>query len=185
MNLMPVLAAAAEAAASENPFTQVTRQFGWEPRLFFSQLVMFVMVAWVLARYAYKPLLAMLDMRRQQIQESLDNAAKTREELANAQAKAQEIIVQAGQKADKIVEESRAAAQREIEKASQQAIATANQILAKAKEAGESELARMKAELRREVGRLVVQTTAKVTGKILTVEDQQRLADQTNKELAA
>jgi F-type H+-transporting ATPase subunit b len=43
----------------------------------------------------------------------------------------------------------------------------------------------MLAELRAEVGRLVVSTTAKVTGKILTVDDQKRLADETNKQLAA
>ena len=58
-------------------------------------------------------------------------------------------------------------------------------MIEKAKEANEAELARMKAELRREVGRLVVATTSRVTGKILTIQDQQRLAEETNKELAA
>ena len=40
-------------------------------------------------------------------------------------------------------------------------------------------------ELKREIGRLVVQTTGRVSGKILTSEDQQRLAEETNKQLAA
>ena len=43
----------------------------------------------------------------------------------------------------------------------------------------------MLTELKREVGRLVVATTAKVTGKILSLEDQQRLAEETNKQVAA
>jgi F-type H+-transporting ATPase subunit b len=43
----------------------------------------------------------------------------------------------------------------------------------------------MLAELKREVGRLVVQATAKVTGKVLTPDDQQRMAEETSKELAA
>ena len=43
----------------------------------------------------------------------------------------------------------------------------------------------MLAELKREVGRLVVQTTATVTGKILTPEDQRRLAVESEKQLAA
>ena len=43
----------------------------------------------------------------------------------------------------------------------------------------------MMGELRREIGRLVVETSIKVTGKILTVEDQKRLADDTNRQLAA
>jgi F-type H+-transporting ATPase subunit b len=43
----------------------------------------------------------------------------------------------------------------------------------------------MLAELKREVGRLVVQTTATVTGKILTPEDHRRLAEETAKVAAA
>jgi len=43
----------------------------------------------------------------------------------------------------------------------------------------------LKSELRREVGRLVVDTSSKVTGKILTLDDQKRLAEDANRELAA
>jgi F-type H+-transporting ATPase subunit b len=41
----------------------------------------------------------------------------------------------------------------------------------------------MLSELKREVGRLVIQTTAMLTGKILTTEDQRRLAEETAKQL--
>ena len=64
-------------------------------------------------------------------------------------------------------------------------IATAEQIMAKAREAAAADHARMLVELKREVGRLVVQTTTTVTGKILTPEDQKRLAEETSKQLAA
>ena len=67
----------------------------------------------------------------------------------------------------------------------QKAIATANEIVAKARQASEAELVRMKAELRKEVGRLVVATSAKVTGNILTPEQQNRLAEDTAKQLAS
>jgi len=42
----------------------------------------------------------------------------------------------------------------------------------------------MLAELKREVGRLVVQTTATVTGRVLTEEDRRRLAEETTKAVA-
>ena len=71
------------------------------------------------------------------------------------------------------------------EQETQKAIATANQIVSKAKEASDAELVRMKAELRKELVRLVAETTAKVSGKVLTLEDQKRLADETTRELAA
>ncbi len=57
--------------------------------------------------------------------------------------------------------------------------------LNKARQASEAELARMKTELRREVGRLVAATTAKVAGKVLTPQDQQRLIQEANREMAA
>ena len=44
---------------------------------------------------------------------------------------------------------------------------------------------RMLAELRREVARLVVDTTGKVTGKVLTAEDQRRLSEEAAREIAA
>jgi F-type H+-transporting ATPase subunit b len=43
----------------------------------------------------------------------------------------------------------------------------------------------MLAELKQEIGRLVVQTTAAVAGKVLTDEDQKRLAEEANKQMAA
>lgn len=179
---MPFFAAATEG---ENPAVVVARQFGWEPRLFASQLVLFIIVALVLAKFAYKPLLAMLEMRKKQIVESLENAEKTRQELAKAQVKAQEILTQASQQATKAIEEARAAAAKVQEVETQKAIAAAGDIIAKARQASEAELVRMKAELRKEVGRLVVATSAKVTGNILTAEQQTRLAEDTNKQLAA
>lgn len=172
-------------AAAGNPMTDIANQFGVTWQLLISQIILFVIVALALKKFAYAPLLAMLEERKQRIAESMANAEKTKTELASAQAKAQEIIGQAGQQANKIIEEARAAGTREVEKASQQAIATANQIIAKAKEANEAELARMKAELRREVARLVVQTSTSVTGDILTSEQQSRLAEDAAKQLAA
>jgi hypothetical protein len=64
-------------------------------------------------------------------------------------------------------------------------VAAAEDILRKAREAAAQDHARMLAELRAEVGRLVVQTTAAVMVRVLTPEDQQRLAEDTAKRLSA
>ena len=65
----------------------------------------------------------------------------------------------------------------------QKAIASAEQIIVRAREAAEREHAQMRADLKREIGRLVVQTTASVTGKVLTTDDQRRLAEETARSL--
>jgi len=113
------------------------------------------------------------------------NAEKIKKELASAQTKAQEIISQAGVQGNKLIEEARQSAAKVLEAETQKAVATANDIVVKARQASEAELVRMKAELRKEVGRLVVATSAKVTGGILTPDQQTRLAEDTAKQLTS
>ena len=153
--------------------------------MFFSQIVLFIMVAAILTKFAYKPLLAMLEQRKKQIAESLENAEKTRQELAAAEATRQEILKKTNSEATKMLEEARAAADKVREVETQKAITAAEQIIAKAREAAEQDHARMLADLKKEVGRLVVQTTMTVTGKVLTSEDQKRLAEETTQEISA
>jgi F-type H+-transporting ATPase subunit b len=161
------------------------QRFGVDWPHFIAQCISFAIVAFLLHRYAYKPVLAMLAERRQRIKESLDNTEKIKQELANTQTKTREMMVQAGQEATKLIEDARAAAAKVQDQETQKAIATAQAIVDKARQATEAEHARMLTELRREVGRLVVATTGKVTGKVLTTDDQKRLIEETNRELAA
>ena len=162
-----------------------TTRFSVDLPHFAAQCISFLIVAFVLHRYAYKPILTMLEERKKRIKESLDNAEKIKQELANTQTRTQEIMVQAGQQAAKMIEEARAAAAKVQEQETQKAIAVAQSIVDKAHQATQAEHAKMLADLRREVGRLVVDATAKVTGRVLTLEDQKRLAEETNRELAA
>src|SRR5229473_901696 len=121
--------------------------FGWNPWLFLSQVISFVIVALLLRRFAYKPILAVLEDRRRRIEEGLINADKIKKELAEAEKRYQ-------------------------------------QIMAKAREAASLEHERTMESMKRELGRLVVETTAKVTGKVLTSEDQKRLQEEAARQVA-
>jgi F-type H+-transporting ATPase subunit b len=171
------------AAAEGNPVTQIADQFGVDWPHLVSQIISFIIVCICLYFFAYKRVLAMLGERRERIAEGLANAEKIKAELARTEAQRQETMVQANAQANKLIEEARAAAARVQEQETQKAIAAAEQIIAKAREAAAQDHAHMLAELKREVGRLVVQTTATVTGKILTPEDQRRLAEETAKQV--
>ena len=172
-------------AAAENPITEISRTFGLDVPHFISQVISFAIVAFLLQRFAYKPILKVLEERRQRIAEGLANAEKIKQELAKAEAARQEIMAKASQQANKLIEEARAAAAKVQETETQRAIKAAEDIIAKAQQAGVAERQRMKDELLKELGQLVVRTTAQVTGKILTMDDQRRLIDETNKQLAA
>ena len=150
-----------------------------------AQIISFGVVCVLLHRYAYRPVLAMLAARREEIAQGLANADKIKAELARTEAQRQEVMAQANTQATKLIEEARAAAARVQQQETQKAIAAAKDLVDKARQASEAEHARMLTELRREVGRLVVQTTAAVTGKVLTPEDQRRLAEETAKVVVA
>lgn len=164
---------------------QTARTFGVDWPHFISQVISFGIVAFLLHRFAYKPILQVLEQRRERIAESLANADRIKQELAKTEAARQEVMNQANQQANRLIEEARAAAARVQEQETQKAIAAAEQIIAKAREAAAQDHARMLADLKREIGHLVVETTSRVTGKILTPEDQQRLAQETTRQLAA
>jgi len=168
-----------------NAATDIATQFGLDTPHFVAQVISFCLVAGALYKFAYHPVLKMLAERRQRIADSLANADKIKAELAKTEAARLDILNKANSQANKLIEEARAAAARVQEQETQKAIRQAEDIIAKAQQAATAEHARMLADLRREVGRLVVATTGKVTGKILSVEDQRRLAEDTAKELAA
>ncbi len=173
------------AQAEGGQAQQIAATFGVDWPHFLAQLVSFTIVCALLYFFAYKRVLAMLEQRRTEIAESLQNAEKIKAELARTEAERQRVIDKANAEAAKLIEEARAAAARLHTQECQKAVAAAEQIVAKAREATLRDHARMLAELKRDVGRLVVETTAAVAGRVLTAEDQRQLAEQTARLLGA
>ena len=158
--------------------------FGWNPWLFLSQVISFVIVMIALRVFAYKPILAVLHQRREQIAQAQLNAEKIKQQLAEAEQRHGEILAKANAEAQKMIDEARTSSGILADRKQQEAIAAAEQILAKAREASAIEHERTMSQLKRELGRLVVDTTAKVTGKVLTPDDQQRLQEEATRQIA-
>lgn len=180
MNMIALLADANGGGQIE----QIARTFGVDWPHLIAQIISFSIVCALLHRFAYRPVLAMMDARRQKIAEGLTNADRIKAELARTEALRQEVLAQANAQVTMLMEEARAAAARILQQGTARATAVAEQIIQKAREATEREHNRILAELKGEVGRLVVQTAAAVTNKILTPEDQLRLAEDTARQLA-
>jgi len=168
-----------------NQIREVLTSFGVSWPSFLASVLNFSILLWILQRFAYKPLLEMLDERRRRIAESMKQAEQIREELAKTQAAREEILSRANESAQKMIDEARLAAEKFRDQKLNEALQSAQETLRKAQEAGRQEREKMLVDLRREMVSLVVATTARVTGKILTTEDQKRLAQETLKELAA
>ena len=177
MENLIILAAAKEGSLPE--------QFGVTWELLLSQCIAFLVLAFALKKFAYGPVLQVLEDRKQRIAEGIENADKIKAELASTQEAKDQILSEANAKAQSLIDEARTAAEKVGAAKEQESVKQAEEIIRKAREATEADREKMMTELKIEIGRLVVETTAKVSGKVLTADDQKRLIDETNKELAA
>lgn len=150
-----------------------------------AQILIFGIVYLILKRYAFGPVTAMLEQRRQRIAEGEANLVTIRQNLAASEQQAKEIIDRANADADRIIKEAKDSAAAIAEQRRQEAIAEAQAIVAKAREATELERSRVLEELKRDFARLVIDTTSKVTGKVLTEEDRARLNKESLSQIAA
>ena len=173
-----------QAAGGVGKIEQIANTFGVDWVHLGAQIVSFSIVCGVLYALAYKPILRLLEARRQQIATGIANADKIKAELDRIASERREILTRAEAEGKQLIEDARVAAARVGAQERQKALAAAEQLVVRAREATERERAQMHAELRHEIGRLVVQTTASVTGKILTAEDHRRLAQETASRLA-
>jgi F-type H+-transporting ATPase subunit b len=164
---------------------EILKQFGVDWPHFIAQLILFLIVYFVLNRFAFAPLLKILEERRKRIEEGQLNAEKIKKQLAEAELRYQEILRKANDDAQVLIDESRknneAFSQREMQNAVKESAA----IVERARHEIASERNRMVDEVKREMVSLVVKTTAQVAGKILSPEDQKRLSEEASKELAA
>jgi F-type H+-transporting ATPase subunit b len=169
---------------SSGPIAGVAQTFGVDWPQLLAQIVSFSITCLVLSLLAYRPILRILETRRQQIALGLANAEKIETELARIEASRLEVLAKADAEGRRLIAEARAAAARVGAQEVHKATAAAEQILARGREANERERLRMLAELKHHVGRLVVQTTATVAGRILTPDDHRRLAEETARQLS-
>jgi F-type H+-transporting ATPase subunit b len=181
---MSVLALMLQEGGGGGQVEEIARTFGVDWPHLAAQAVSFAIVCLALYWLAYKPVLRMLDERRQQIAQGQANAQKIQAALDGIEVQRKDVMAEAQAQAMKVMADAREVARRMQEQETQRAIAAAEQIVVKAREAATLEHARMLAELKREVGRLVVQTTAAVVGRVLTPEDHRRLAEDTARHLA-
>ncbi len=157
---------------------EVLTKFGVNWPAFIAQVVIVLIVYAILNKFAFGPVLAMLEQRRKRIEAGEADLVKIREQLEQAEGKVQSMLDEANAKAEKMISEARESASALREQKTQEAISEAEKIVAKAREASKLEHERLMADLKRDFGRLVIDTTGKVTGKVLDDGDQARINEE-------
>lgn len=165
-------------AASENPITQIIGPFGWNKWFFLAQLINFFLVIWVLKKFAFGPIQAMLEERRERIVAGEEKLKVIEKQLADSERTTAEAIEKANAEAKRLIEEARSGAAVLSEQKAAEALSQAQSIISKAQLAAQAERSQLMSELKGEFGRLVAATTAQVTGKVLTDDDKKRLNEE-------
>lgn len=163
--------------------TDVATRFGIQWQLIVAQGLNFLIVLYVLYRFALKPVLATLDKRQAEIKAGLDYAQEMKQKLAEAEEKQKQILKDASLQAKKTIEDARQAAREYHEKQTREANDRAAALVTKAEEAIEMERRKMLAEVRDEISRLVVLTTSRVLGKDLSDEERNRFLNTATEDL--
>lgn len=153
----------------------ITQTFGVTWPFFIAQLVNFFLVIFVLKKFAFGPIGKILGERRERIIAAEEKVKLIEKQLAESEIATAAAIAKANEDATRLINEAKESSAILTAQKTQEAIASAQQILTKAEAAAQAERATIKAELKAEFGRLVAATTSQVTGKVLTADDQKRI----------
>jgi F-type H+-transporting ATPase subunit b len=179
------LAQVAGAAPVEAPsaITKITNDFGLQLPLLLAQVVNFLVVAFLLWKFAFKPVMATIEERQQKIDAGLKYAEEMKAKLEAAQQSSAAQIKEAAVKGQQIVAEAQKAAKELAERQQNEAAAKGAEMISKAREAIELEKKKMLAEARTEIARLVVATTQRVLAKELSEQERARFNETAAREL--
>lgn len=178
--LNSIFLAASNSAANQG----IIQQFGISLTALLAQLLAFSIVFFILLKFAYKPILAMLEQRRKTIQDSEDQAAEISKKLENTEKRVQEILKEANDKSEKLLQEAKESSELLSNKQKQESITEATNIINKAKEAAISEKNNIMQELKQEFGSILINATSKVTGKVLDDSDHKKINQEASSQIS-
>ena len=142
-----------------------------------SQSLSFLLLLWVLKRFAWKPLLAVLDMRRAHIEEELRKTAQGKAEMERLQAEYQRRLSAIEDEARAKIQQAILDGKRISMEIQEQARAQSSAILAKAQDTVELELAKAKVTLRNQVAAMTLEAVERILRQKLDPKTDRQLIE--------
>ena len=155
-----------------NPLIEV------RPGLMIWTIICFLVVLFVLKRYAFGPIQQMIDTRRERIQQAIAEADNAREEARKLLEEHRKLIGQAKSESEEILSEARRLADAQRDRVKQETEEDRQRRLEETRRQIDQATAQALGQIRDEVGKLSLLAAEKITRKSLTGADQQRLIDE-------
>ncbi len=143
----------------------VLSKIGIDWKLLIAQVVNFLILLFVLRRFAYRPMLEFLEKRSKTIDDGLQNAKRATEKLIQLEQQEKEVLERAKKEANLLLSEARATAERTSERIVAASRDEAERLLEEARKKIDAEKGLLRAEMRRELANLVLLATEKVVGE--------------------
>ncbi|SDR93141.1 F0F1 ATP synthase subunit B [Christiangramia echinicola] len=141
--------------------------------LFFWQTIVFLVLLFLMAKFAWKPILSSVKNREQSINDALASAENARKEMQNLQSDNEQLLKEARAERDAILREARELKEKVIADASDEAKVKADKIVADAKRSIDLEKQSAMAELKNHVAELSVEIAEKIVRKELSGKNEQ------------
>lgn len=172
--LATVLPLAAGAAEEESSNFLVSPNVG----LMIWTLLAFLVTLAILNKFAFPAIKNALDKRAQMIEDSITAAAQSKSDAEAVLAEYRERLKEARAQADDIVLRARKNAESFERDSQDQARQKREELLEQTRKDIDAETRRAIEDIRTEVADLTIRATEKITGRVLTAEDQKRLVDE-------
>ena len=156
-----------------------------DPGLFIWTIFTFVVLLTVLAKFAWRPLLAALEQRQDTIRKSLDDAQQAKQELERLNVESRKILTEARVQAEQILSQTRTDASRLRDELKQKAQSEAAGVIKNAERQIEMETSRAIQQIRNEAVDISIAIASKVLERNVTREDNERLIEETFKQIEA
>ncbi|MGH2514786.1 MAG: F0F1 ATP synthase subunit B [Ktedonobacterales bacterium] len=145
---------------------------------FISQVITFLILLWVLAKFVFPALIKTMDSRERLIKEGVENAEKSRQELQNAQKRVEALLEEARRDAQATLARATQAAEHVRVEIEQDAQRRSREIITQAEQRTQQLVAQARAQLRQEVADLVIAAAEHVVGNSLDATTSRRLVNE-------
>jgi F-type H+-transporting ATPase subunit b len=159
-------------------------KFGVDLPLLIAQAVNFLVVAFLIWKFAFKKILSTIKEREKKIADSLKNADRIKLELEETEKKQQETLKEASLEAKNTVALAEEKAKSYIESQKEDARKQAEEIISKARSAMELERERVLKDAKDEIASLVLLATSKVLQRELKEDEKAKFAERAAKEIS-
>lgn len=158
-------------------------KLGIDWKLLVANTITFFVVLWLLRKFAYRPLMEVMDKRRQTISDGLTNAEKAQQELQAVRQEKEKILAETRQSSMQMLQAATHDADIRRQELLAKAEADSRAMLDKTKQQMRAEQQKMMDQAKGQLADLVVAATSKVVAEQLDDKLQHKLADRAVKEL--